>query len=771
MWKAAVLLGGILLAWVLPASLPAENVDHGIGVPNHGIGVPNHGIGVPTEGLSGSVPPDSTAGAVFGQVSGQEGAIPFAQVSVKGWPRVFQADAQGRFHLDQLPPGTHVLLVTALGYETLEETVEVKPGENAILGLRLKAAAMAMNPIVVTGTRRETFVSESAVKVDVVNASMLQRNVSDNLMETLGHINGLTTQVDCGVCFTNNIRINGMEGPYTAILIDGMPIMSALASVYGLNGINPAIIERLEIIKGPSSTLYGSEAMAGVVNVITKDPRFAPRYSLDLRAVDTGERTLDFSVNPGTPRLRSLLSGSVHHMDRFVDGNGNGFSDLPQAQRASLFGKLSWRPDGQERVGLAARYYYEDRFGGVREWTPAHRGSDEIYGESVFTNRAELFGSFRPAGLQTLRLEGSYVWHDQDSYYGDEHYAASQHVLYGTLLWDALSSRKHDLLAGLTVRHQVYDDNTPATPGPDRRFVPGVFLQDSYSPAWNVNLVGGMRLDHHGEHGFIASPRLSVRWNPTKDGNTTLRLNSGTGFRVVNVFSEDHAALTGAREVVFAEELKPERSWSVTGNVNQVLEFGRSPMMVDVDLFYTRFSNRIVPDYDVDPRLILYQNLRGEAVSRGVAVSFNQNFSRLPLLYSVGVTLQDVFIREGGVKESLVFSPEYTGSFMLSYAFPRGLTVDYTGSVMGPMRLPEFDPPFERPVRSGAYGLHNLQATLRVGQGREVYAAVRNLLDWKQESPLIDPANPFGDAFDTAYVYGPVYGRQFLVGFRLAGSR
>jgi outer membrane receptor for ferrienterochelin and colicins len=716
--------------------------------------------------------PDSTLGTTIGQVGSQGSPIPFAQISVKGLGRVLEADAEGRFLLDELAPGTHVLLVTAMGYETLERDFEVQPGTCTFLDLELRPSAVQMNPIVVTGTMRETFVSESPVKVDVVNVRFLQRNTTNNLMEAIQTVNGLYTQIDCAVCYTNNIRINGMEGPYTAILIDGMPIMSALASVYGLNGINPAMIERIEILKGPSSTLYGSEAMGGVVNVITKDPRFTPSFSVDLRALSTGTRVLDFSLSPGTPTLRGLVSGSVQQMNRFLDDNGDGFSDLPKANTASLFGKLSWRPDGEELLGLAAKYYYEDRWGGVREWKPKMRGSSEVYGESIFTNRLEVIGSLRPKGMEAWKLDFSYAWHDQDAVYGDTPYVGSFHTFFGNLTRQGTWGSNHAILTGLTARHHIHDDNTVATMDRYARFIPGAFIQDEYSPSWKWSILGGMRLDYHENHGVIASPRLSAKWSPTRTGGTTLRINGGTGFRVVNAFSEDFAAIVhGSRDVVIGEDLDPERSWSVTGNLNQVLGFGENPMMVDMDLFYTRFSNQLIADYDVHPRQIVFRNLDGKSVSRGVSVSLNQNFTHFPLLYSVGITFQDVFTEEGGVKEDLTFSPDFKGVFSVSYTLPKGIMLDYTGTLVGPIKMPEYDPPFERRKRSPAYSLHNIQTTLDLGTGRQLYASVKNLFDWTQGSPLVDPGNPFGDHFDTAYIYGPVYGRQFMIGFRVTAGR
>ncbi len=720
----------------------------------------------------GEIHPDSIPGTVVGQIQSEGNPVPYASVSVRGSVRVLEANGEGRFIIDDVAPGEQVLLVTAMGYETKEIPFELSPGGVAEVSLELATAAIEMNPIVVTGTMRETFISESPVKVDVVNVRYLQRNTTNNLMEAIEGVNGLYTQVDCAVCYTNNIRINGMEGPYTAVLIDGMPIMSSLATVYGLNGINPSMIEQIEILKGPSSTLYGSEAMGGVVNVITKDLRFAPRYAVDLRGLSTGERVVDFALNPGTSALRGSVSGSVQFMDKFLDENGDNFSDIPKNNTATFFGKLSYRPDGEEVFGLAAKYYYEDRWGGTSEWRSEDRGSGDIYGESIYTNRVELIGSLKPAWMKDWKLDFSYAWHDQDAVYGDTPYMGEFHTYFANLTRTGSLGTNHNYLVGLTARHLVHDDNTVATEQSYNRFIPGVFAQDEFAVSPEFSVMGGMRLDNHENHGVIASPRLSLKLSPTKDGKTTFRINGGTGFRVVNAFSEDFAGIVhGARDVVIGDELDPEKSWSITGNFNQVLDFGDNPMMVDVDLFYTRFQNQLVADYDMDPDLIVFRNLDGKSVTRGVSLSFNQNLSHFGLLYSAGITFQDVYTVESGFKEDLEFAPDFKGVWSVGYTLPMGLTLDYTGNVVGPKKMPEYDAPFERDPESPTYTVHNLQGTMDLGSGREFYLSVKNLFNWTQGSPLVDPSNPFGDNFDTAYIYGPVYGRYFMAGVRLTAGR
>lgn len=744
-----------------------------------------HALVAQESGAALARPTSGAAAAVVGQVLQRDGRpVAYATVRVVGTERGVIADADGRFLFLGLEAGEHTLLASAQGYAATEAEVSVGQGygedvpsgvaargEAARVSITLAPDPVALEAITVTGTMKSTTVAQSPVKVSVVPQAVLQRNATNNLVDAISFVNGLYQQVDCGVCYTNNLRINGMEGPYTAVLIDGMPIMSSLASVYGLNGINPALIEQVEIIKGPSSTLYGSEAMAGVINVITRDPRFAPKLAIDAWGTTDAESNVDFALSSSPGDVSGVLSGNVAYNSRFVDGNGDGFTDFPLNKRGVVFGKLDWSPRGQRRATLTAKYLYEDRFGGVEGWTPADRGSSSVYGESIYTNRVELLGSYRPTWSDAVRFEGSYAWHDQDSWYGDSRYAAVQHIGFMNALWGPRFGR-HDLLVGASARVQTYDDDTPATATVDQRFIPGLLVQDEVRMMGNrLTALGGLRADHHSEHGAILSPRFALKWDALE--HTALRFNAGTGFRVVNLFTEDHAALTGARDVVIASELEPERSRSFTLNLNQVVEFGPNPMMIDVDLFHTRFHNKIIPDYDVDPDQIVYDNLEGHAVSRGVSIAFNQNVDFDHFLYSVGVTLQDVYAEdERGVREAEFFAPDVRGVLGATWnlrALP--LRFDYTASITGPMRLPSYDEPHTRAERSPTYAIHNLQGAWRVSGSSELYVSVKNLFDYRQPSPLVDPDNPFGDAFDTAYVYGPMRGRQVMLGLRYGVAR
>lgn len=724
-------------------------------------------------------------GLIEGRVTdADDEAVPFASVGVRGTTLGAAADLNGRFAIDGVPAGTVDLTASAVGFAAQTQTVTVTNGGRVTVAFELAATVSQTEGVVVTGTMQETFVRDSPVKVDVVSPRYLEKIPTANIMEVLENVNGLYQQVDCAVCGTNNLRINGMDGPYTAVLIDGMPIMSSLATVYGLNGISPSLIQQVEVIKGPMSTLYGSEAMGGVINIITKNPQTAPRLAVNTFGTTHSEFAADVGVVPTRGRLATLVSATAFYNNAFHDDNGDAFADTPLNTRLSLFGKAALATDdGFKQADLSVRYYYEDRLGGteafIENFSDDLRGSDQVYGETIRTHRVEAVGSVHLAPRRGVKLDLAFNHHDQDSFYGDADYQARQTTAFAQLIAPVRFGAQHATLFGAALRAQRYDDNTGATGvfdddgteidnAPDVRLIPGVFAQHEYVASDVVRLLGGLRLDYQADYGVVPSPRASLKLTP--GDNTTLRLNAGTGFRIVNLFTEDHAAYTGARATVLLDDLAPERSVNGTVSLQHIVPFGANPLTIDVEGFYTYFTNKIEPNYDT-PGQIVYANLDGSATTRGVSLTLSQSLTAIPLTYTVGATFMDVFVDEDGETRPLEFAPDFQGVVNATYMLPRGFAVDYTMNLTGPMALPEYDAPFERPTTSPTFALHNLQVTkdfdLPNGTLAQVYLAGENIFNYQQPAPLIDPANPFGPNFDTAYVYGPTHGGCIGLGVRL----
>ena len=687
--------------------------------------------------------------------------IPFASISIKGQSIGTASNADGFFEINDIKEGSYEFIFSAIGFKKLKKNIIIQSGKNSV-DISLEPSSYDIDQVVVTGTMKETFLSASPVKVDVVTQKFLKKIATANVMEVIENVNGVQKQINCGVCGTNDIHINGMEGPYTLVLINGMPIMSSLSTVYGLNGIPTSLIKQIEIIKGPSSTLYGTEAVAGVINILTKDPSDVSTIEIESFITSHLEKNIDFAYAPKMEKVDVLLSGNYFKMDNFLDDNEDNFTDIPLSERLSLFNQWNFKRKSQKNLSLSAKYYQEDRSGFVEGWSDSLRGNESIYGESIYTDRIELAASYELPMDEDVRIDASYNYHHQDSYYGDTKYEAYQSIYFANLIWNKQLGHNHDLISGLTYRYQTFVDSTLANIN-ERKFIPALFIQDeiTFNRKWTSLL--GLRTDYHDEHGFIFSPRLNLKFKPKT--YTTFRLNAGTGFRLVNLFTEDHAFLTGSREVLVVEDLKPEESYNINLNANHIFSLGRSTGTIDIDAFYTYFTNKISPDYDVNPNQIIYANLNGFSVSRGLAFNIQQNFD-FPLSVKAGGTILDVYsVDDNNIREDELFAPSFTGVFSLSYNWDIiNTSIDWTAKVTGPMSLPIFPYPFERAEESPWFSQHHLQIKKVFSESLTAFMGVKNVFNYTQESPLVDWQNPFGDDFDTSYAYGPLQSRRFLFG-------
>lgn len=725
--------------------------------------------------------------------------VPFASVAVPGTSVGTTASETGSFVLTNVPAGTTKLLASGVGFKPLTRPVTVKPGATITADFRLVSAA-ELGEVVVSGTLQPVLRSESAVPIDILTPTFFRKNPTPCLFEALQTVNGVRPQLNCNVCATGDIHINGLEGPYTMVLLDGMPIVSGLSTVYGLSGIPSALIERVEIVKGPASMLYGSEAVGGLINVITRDPARAPVASVDAFSTSWGEHSVDVGAKTKLGNTTALVGLNGFYYDSPRDNNDDGFTDVALAQRVSVFSKLAFARPQSRVASLAGRYLYEDRWGGQMQWTPEFRGGDSLYGESIYTSRAEAIGTYQlPLTGAPVLLSTSFNTHDQNSVYGTTVYRARQTIGFGQLTVPRAFGR-HNVLFGAALRFTYYDDNTPATAAisgtnaPSRTWLPGVFVQDEVKPFARDErhtVLAGLRYDYNSIHGSILTPRLNWKFSPSL--TQTWRLGLGNGYRVVNVFTEDHAALTGARRVEIQENLRPERSWNVNVNYQRQIPVGAGGLVVlEGSVFGTYFTNKIVPDYATDPNLIRYQNLRGHAVSRGVSLNADLSFDA-PLKVLAGITVMDVYQlapdAEGHLRrQRQLFAERVSGTYTISYAFEKlGLTLDYTGNVYGPRPLPTLGLRDPRPAIAPTVSLQNLQATQKIGKSLEIYGGVKNLLNTLPRRDAIarafdpfdkrvqfdaagqaiaTPDNPHALTFDPTYVYTPNQGRRTFLGVR-----
>lgn len=725
--------------------------------------------------------------SISGTVQSEGDMLPYASIYLEGTSKGATSNDAGQYTINNIEPGSYTIIASFTGHTSVKKNITVTD-KNIRINFNLLSGE-SLDEVVITGTLKPVSRLESPVPVEIYTSAFFEKNPTPNIFEALQNVNGVRPQLNCNVCNTGDIHINGLEGPYTLVLIDGMPIVSGLSTVYGLSGIPNSLIEQVEIVKGPASSLYGSEAVGGLINVITKLPENAPIAFADSHINSWGELNIDAGFKTKVGEKATLLFGTNYFKyDNPIDNNNDNFTDVTLQDRISIFQKWNFKRPDNRKFSIAGRYFYEDRWGGEMNWNKRYRGGDEVYGESIYTARYELIGEYQLPVPENINFQFSYSDHDQNSVYGNTPYLAQQRIGFGQFIWDK-KIKNHDFLVGAALRYNFYNDNTTATVNPDEITIPSLFVQDEIDFGKKQSLLLGLRYDYDERHGNILTPRLAYRFKPTD--SDIIRLNAGTGFRVVNLFTEEHAALTGARDVIIEEELKPEQSYNITLNYLKKL-YTKNGMQFtfDTSAWYTYFTNAIIPDYDTNPNQIIYSNLAGSSTSKGLSLSVDATFAS-GISGSIGATWQDVSQKENGVRTEQILTESLSGVWSFSYKnYPTHLTVDYTGNLYGPMRLPllgDLDP---RDEYSPVWSIQNIQLTYDGIKNFDFYGGVKNLLDWtpNKGNPFIiarandpfdnnvqfdpngnvisTPDNPYALTFDPSYVYGPNQGIRFFFGMR-----
>ena len=708
-----------------------------------------------------------------------------ASLRIKGTNLGTITNEKGYFSIKFSKKKNNQLIISYTGHKSKQIEIDPKDSDIGKIVLELYES---LDEIVISGTLKPVSKLNSPVAVEVYSQSFFKANPSPSIFESLESINGIRPQLNCNVCNTGDIHINGQEGSYTMVLIDGLPIVSGLSTVYGLSGIPQSLIERVEIVKGPASTLYGSEAIGGVINLITKLPENSSKLSVDSFLSDWGELNTDIGYKYSlSKRTTGLLGINYFNFSNPIDNNNDGFTDLTIQDRISIFNKFTYG----DKLSFATRFVYEDRWGGQLNWEPKYRGGDTVYGENIYTTRFEAFGNY--TFNKNLSFQFSYNNHTHNSAYGTTIFNANQTIGFGQLIWNK-SIKNNDLLFGLAYRYTYYDDDTTATFNEilnsnqeDIYHMPGLFIQDEIKINESNTLLLGIRFDHNSLHGNIFTPRINYKLS-NYDQTSILRLSFGTGYRVAQVFTEDHAALTGARDVVFLNDLEPEKSWNTNLNyVKKVYLKEGAIIDFDISIFKTLFSNKIIPDYDTNPNKIIYDNLKGRSISQGVSLNINSLLEN-GIRFNLGATYIDSYIKEDGVKTVPYLTEKFQGVWKFEKKWnDKNLIFDLTGTTIGPLRLPTLSRLDPRPDYSSTFSIVNIQLTKILKNTFEIYGGIKNIFDFTPPKNSIarsfDPFdkqvvfdnsgnaiqnenNPYALTFDPSYVFASNQGFRFFFGLR-----
>ena len=529
--------------------------------------------------------------------------IPYVVISLKGTTYATGADATGHYYMKNLPEGTYTLVAEAIGYKTVEKSVKLVNNKNVEVNFTMQEEALSMNDVVVSATRNETNKKNTATIVNVASAKLFENTASSNLAESMAFQPGLRVENTCGNCGAVQLRINGLEGQYSQVLLDSNPIFSSLAGVYGLEQLPVAMIERVEVIRGGGSALFGSNAIGGVVNIITKEPL---RNSLSLANTTnliegtTAEFNTSFngSFVSDNNRAGVYLFGMIKNRDAH-DYNDDGFSDILKMDSKTLGFRGYYKTSAHSKLTAEYHHIGEYRRGGDNIEEPPHMAEIAEDVRHQIDGGSLRFNYFAPDSRHFADVYVSTQGIKRNSYYGTgkdpNAYGLTKDI---TIAAGAQYSYVFDKCLFMPAQFTVgaeysFNDLNDHSIGFDRKIMQtvrtaGVYLQNEWQSE-KVNFVVGGRFDKHNMmEKIIFSPRANLRYSPIED--IGLRVSYSSGYRAPQAFDEDlhiDAVNNQSSIIVLDENLRPEYSHSFSASADLYHNFGKLQTNLLVEGFYT----------------------------------------------------------------------------------------------------------------------------------------------------------------------------------------
>lgn len=685
-------------------------------------------------------------------------------------------EANGSFELTVDGIADKRIVVFCAGYRT--DTVNAE--KKTFVEIELTSNAIT-DVIEVEDEQSSTYISDDNAKTEVITSQELVKDACCDLSGCFGRNSSVEVAVTDILTDSKELKILGLEGVYTQILIDNTPIMNGLNVKYGVSSLPGVIIDKITISKGSNSVLQGYESISGIMNVLLKDYDNANKFLLNGFVNSMLEKQLNVNyANEYKKNLNSIFAFHTVQKSNRIDHNGDGFLDNPLITRYTLYNKWKYsNKHDKTEMNFAARYWNEERTGGQKNFD-ANRdeGSNTVYGQTAKINSVEgycrLGKDFTEEKNMKVYANGNY--YDQKSYFGITKYDALQTNFSISGFYEFEIAARDFLKAGLSYKYLNIDENisfidsTYKTYAGDylkKESIPGIFAENSISFFDDkASLMTGLRLDHHNKYNLIVTPRALLRYQPVNE--VVFRISGGTGFRTVNLFSENPSVLASGRDVIIVDELDPEKTFNYGADILYYFNVGQVGGSLNVDFYRTQFNNKIIPDYDTDPSKVIFANLNGDAYSN--VMQAESNFS---LFRGFDVKLAYKFIdqkyeRNGEMVEQ-PFVSKHRFLTTLSYtAHDDSWSASSALQWYGVQRLPSTatnPPEYQRPTQSDPYTIINAQVNKNF-KYFELYGGVENILDFTQSNPIIAADDPFGQYFDTSFIWGPTKGREFYLGFR-----
>lgn len=538
--------------------------------------------------------------------------LSYVTILVKGTTIGTTTDDTGHYFLKNLPEGTFTLEVRSVGYRTETRTVNLVKGKTLELNFEIEEDRVALDGVVVSANRNETTRRMAPTLVNVLPMKTFENTNSTCLAQGLNFQPGVRVENNCQNCGYQQVRINGLDGPYTQILIDSRPIFSALAGVYGLEQIPANMIDRVEVMRGGGSALFGSSAIAGTINIITKEPsRNSAQFSHTLTGIGDASvfennTTLNASLVSDNQKLGLAVFGQNRERAGY-DHDGDGFTELPELKNQTVGLRSYIKTGDYSKITVEYHHMQEFRRGGDRLDRPAHESLIAEQLQHSINTGGVKFDMFSPDERHRLGIYTSAQHIDRDSYYGGGEDLEEKLKSYGNttdMTWVAGAQYSYNfdrclfMPATLTLGSEYNQDNLKDNMWGRERYIDqkvrtiSAFLQNEWkNEKWSL-LVGG-RLDKHSMLDKpVFSPRANLRFNPTED--ISLRASYSFGFRAPQAFDEDlHIDNVGGTVsmIQLAEDLKEEKSQSISLSADMYHNWGDWQGNLLLEGFYTNISD------------------------------------------------------------------------------------------------------------------------------------------------------------------------------------
>ena len=718
--------------------------------------------------------------------------IPYASILIVGTDKGTVSNESGQFQFKNLTEGSYVLRVSAVGYRTLEKTITVGREYMAVVHFPLEEEAILVDEVVISASRNEMSRRDAPVVVNVLSPILFETVNSTDLAKSLNFQSGLRVENNCQNCGFPQVRINGLDGPYSQILINSRPIISALGGVYGLEQIPTNMIDRVEVVRGGGSALFGANAVGGTINIITKDP-ISNSFQVTSTLSNLGEKSWEQYMGANVSLISKDNSYGIAMYQSYrnrnpYDHDGDTFSELGLLNLNTFGLRAYYRPSQFSRLNIEYHTTNELRRGGNKFDLQPHQTDITEQTKHLINSGGVSYDHYWDEYKHKLSAYGSLQHTDRNSYYGAQRDTAA----YGKtddLTWVAgamyMGNYERFLFApsaftgGLEYQHNALHD---IMIGYQRNMqqevrIASAFVQNEWKMQ-DFTLLAGGRIDRHNLiKRPILSPRVNILYKPKETFQA--RLTYSTGFRAPQAYDEDlHITAVGGEGVLIklADGLREERSNSFSGSVDYTTILGHWQANVLVEGFYTGLNDVFVlEDIGHDTNGYAIKERRNGDGARVYGANLDAKLAHgKEAVIILGFTAQRIRYNtpeewsEGQFTTRMMRTPDYYGYFTFTSAPAKNFDFSLSGTYTGEMIVPHYagyiteDRMETTPHFFDLNVKFNYTFILHDHIKLQVNTGVQNILGHFQSD--LDQ----GEFRDSGYFYGPTQPRTVFVGFKIA---